>query len=242
MAIVHITHGTCRSAGDIPHAAPPTTDPERVCDGSPRICAVLVAIADSRNRATSLSASEHSARRFDVSMGPIISFCRSSISWFRRRTRLYTPIAPNCVKLPKIRDQHWLDQPAMPNTKRCAASGNFMLTASCFLLVFSYPVATNLIPSFKRALDQVEIAPDAVNQAGMTGAAGDKETGLRRLHFIFVQGLCLVKWSSSQNLVHCIDATRMDNGGSLRERRRIIVHCDLLVACQRIDQTCGSYG
>lgn len=41
-------------------------------------------------------------------------------------------------------------------------SDAWWLTATCFSLVFTYPLATNLIPSFRRALDRAEIGPDAV--------------------------------------------------------------------------------
>ncbi|EXJ77661.1 hypothetical protein A1O3_09890 [Capronia epimyces CBS 606.96] len=36
------------------------------------------------------------------------------------------------------------------------------MTAACFFLVFTYPLATNLIPSFRRALDRAEVGVDTV--------------------------------------------------------------------------------
>lgn len=49
------------------------------------------------------------------------------------------------------------------------------LTAVCFFLVFTYPLAINIIPSFRRALDKAEIGADAVadNAADEEKRAGD---------------------------------------------------------------------
>ncbi|OAG36773.1 hypothetical protein AYO21_09046 [Fonsecaea monophora] len=101
---------------------------------------------------------------------------------FESATASFEEWTPTCETLMIVSISGGALQPALMGqlVESVRISRAWWLTASCFLLVFSYPVATNLIPSFKRALDQAEIGPDAVNQAGMTGAAGDEETGLRR--------------------------------------------------------------
>ncbi|KIW52577.1 hypothetical protein PV05_08207 [Exophiala xenobiotica] len=45
-------------------------------------------------------------------------------------------------------------------------SNGWWLTAGCFALVFTYPLATNLIPSFRRALDKAEMGISAGAGAG----------------------------------------------------------------------------
>jgi len=60
-------------------------------------------------------------------------------------------------------------------------SSAWWLTAACFFLVFTYPVAANVIPSFRRALDSAQIGPETANDreknTGSNGnTSGDEES------------------------------------------------------------------
>ncbi|KIV88570.1 hypothetical protein PV10_08241 [Exophiala mesophila] len=57
-------------------------------------------------------------------------------------------------------------------------SSAWWLTAACFLVVFTYPVATNLIPSFRRALDATELGGDHAAAQQVSSPSNDTEQGL----------------------------------------------------------------
>lgn len=57
-------------------------------------------------------------------------------------------------------------------------SNAWWLTAACFLVVFTYPIATNLIPSFRRALDAAELGEGHAAAQQVSSPPNDPEQRL----------------------------------------------------------------
>ncbi|KIX95217.1 uncharacterized protein Z520_09133 [Fonsecaea multimorphosa CBS 102226] len=99
---------------------------------------------------------------------------------FESATASFEEWTPTCETLMIVSISGGALQPALMGqlVESVRISHAWWLTASCFLLVFTYPVACNLIPSFKRALDKAEIGPDAAAADQVAGAA-DEEIGIQ---------------------------------------------------------------
>jgi hypothetical protein len=51
--------------------------------------------------------------------------------------------------------------------EKVGISTGWWLTAGCFFLVLTYPLATNLIPSFRKAVDKAEAGLDSLEMVDM---------------------------------------------------------------------------
>ncbi|KAK5025136.1 hypothetical protein LTR13_010573 [Exophiala sideris] len=82
---------------------------------------------------------------------------------FEGATASYEEWTPTCETLMIVSISGGALQPPLMAqlVEAVRISNAWWLTAGCFALVFTYPLATNLIPSFKRALDSSEIGPPA---------------------------------------------------------------------------------
>ncbi|KIW91109.1 uncharacterized protein Z519_08003 [Cladophialophora bantiana CBS 173.52] len=96
---------------------------------------------------------------------------------FESATASFEEWTPTCETMMIVSISGGALQPALMGqlVESVRISHAWWLTASCFLIVFTYPAATNLIPSFRRALDKAEIGPEAVDHGG-----ADEENGLQR--------------------------------------------------------------
>ena len=104
---------------------------------------------------------------------------------FESATAGFEDWKPTCETLMIISISGGALQPALMGqlVEKVAISKAWWLTAACFLLVLSYPLAINLVPSFKRAVDAAETGTGAGagSEAGVVEVVGaDEENGLRR--------------------------------------------------------------
>ena len=96
---------------------------------------------------------------------------------FESATAGFEDWKPSCETIMIVSISGGALQPALMGqlVETIGMSTSWWLTTGCFGLVLTYPVAINLIPSFKKALDKAETGAGPAAEA-----EADEETGLRR--------------------------------------------------------------